>query len=98
MEAPGSPKQFSSPEEEVAYLRGEIARRERETPASPEKPSFESHARQELGAYSRFTPKKVLKEHYQLTDEEIAGAAERTQGATDRAGDSGAERAPFNAA
>lgn len=91
MEAPGAPKQFASPEEEVAYLRGEIAKHEREAPAAGTKEtpqaSFESRARAELGAYSRFTPKKVLKEHYQLTDEEIAGAAERAKGATDRAGE-----------
>ena len=80
-------QKFSSPEEEIAYLRAQIAKGE-QVAASQEAPvSYEVVAKKELGAYSRFTPKAVLSEKYQLGDAQVATIAERTEASADKAGE-----------
>lgn len=69
----GVPKQFSTPEEEIAFLRAQIASRERElgvhsVEANPA--DIENVAKEQLREYGAFTPKAVLDPSYQLPDEE----------------------------
>ncbi len=69
----GVPKQFSTPEEEIAFLRAQIASRERElgvhsVEANPA--DIENVAKEQLRQYGAFTPKAVLDPSYQLPDEE----------------------------
>ena len=58
----GTP-QFSSPEEEIAYLRERIAARERELlsrTTEVDTTDVETLGRQELREYAQFTPKVIL--------------------------------------
>lgn len=72
--------QFSSPEEELAHLRARTVER-----AETEQPqSYEQAARRELGAYSKFTPRSVLKEHYILDDAELDALASRLNESSNR--------------
>lgn len=71
----GVPKQFSSPEEEIQYLRQQIASKEREmlqrTPEiSPGEQ--ESIAKQEIKEYVSFTPKMILDPEYEIKGKELA--------------------------
>ncbi len=75
----GMPKRFSSPQEEITYLRERIAERERallnrssETDAA----DTETLTRQEIRDYTSFTPKMVLHPDYELTGEELAATIE----------------------
>ncbi|MEK7462164.1 MAG: DUF87 domain-containing protein [Patescibacteria group bacterium] len=75
----GVPKQFSSPDEEIEYLRQRIATRERELLArTPEidKADVETIGRQEINQYVGFTPKLVLDKNYQLSEEELRHSSE----------------------
>lgn len=61
--AEGVPKLFTSPEEEVQYLRGQIALREREMLGrhhEVDRHDTESIARETLREYGHFTPKVIL--------------------------------------
>jgi hypothetical protein len=69
----GTPKQFNSPEEEIAYLRAQISNREKELhlrggEVGPT--DIEVVAKQELREYGAFTPKMVLNPSYQLPETE----------------------------
>ena len=66
-ESPPAQK-FSSPEEEIAYLRARVAERERELSGAPETATRarETITKEELGKYSKFTPQAVLEKKYQL--------------------------------
>lgn len=78
-ERPSIPK-FSSPEEEIAYLRSQIAERgAREPERSPE-----HIAHEEVGKYSRFAPKAVLNEQYQLADTELDALRTQTEAASNK--------------
>lgn len=69
----GVPKQFSTPEEEIAFLRAQIASRERELgvhSAEANPADIENVAKEQLREYGAFTPKAVLDPAYQLPDEE----------------------------
>jgi hypothetical protein len=71
----GAPQQFSTPEEEIEYLRARIAARERELLArQPEADhvDFETVAKQELREYGMFTPKMVLTGERVLDGHELA--------------------------
>lgn len=86
-EKPEAPKQFSSPEEEIAYLRAQIARREGAVDTrAPEatRHTYESIAKQELDAYNRFAPKAVLTEKHRMKGKELAGAVEQAGTAGDQ--------------
>ncbi len=75
----GAPKQFTTPEQEIAYLRAQIAERERtllERTPEIDRTDIETVGRQEIKAYTSFTPKMVLDKEYQLTDEQLRQSVE----------------------
>ncbi len=63
---------FSSPQEEIAFLRAQIADKERITSVSAERPSRNEAAFEAVRAYRSFAPKDVLAETYRLKEHEIA--------------------------
>ena len=82
----GSPKQFSSPQEEIAFLRSQIAERERGMlEMTPEIGAAESEAfgRQELNEYSSFTPKMVLHPEYELLGRDLVESTNTVETAHD---------------
>lgn len=66
-------KKFSSPEEEIAYLRAKIEEREGGGESGPRGRS--AAARDVLGQYSRFTPQAVLEKKYALGARDLAREA-----------------------
>jgi hypothetical protein len=75
----GVPKQFSSPDEELEYLRRRIAERERELLSrTPEidKADIETIGKQEIKQYVSFTPKLILDKNYQIGDEQLRHSTE----------------------
>ncbi len=73
----GGPKQFSSPAEEVAYLREQLAHKEREVLSRVtelDSVERESIGKQELNKYHQFTPKMVLDPSYELSGQDMAEA------------------------
>jgi len=71
-------KQFQTPEEEIAFLRGQIAEKERELLArAPEADTqeLESIAKHQLFEYGTFTPNTVLAKERQMPPEEVAAEA-----------------------
>lgn len=74
------PRQFSSSEEEIAYLRNQIAQKEREMlQRTPEvdRTDIETVGKNELHEYGTFTPNAVLSKEYQLKDQELATSVEQ---------------------
>lgn len=73
------PQQFRSPEDEIQYLRSEIARHERELlerrPQADES-ELETVGKQALHEYGTFTPDAVLSAERQPAPDELAGHAE----------------------
>lgn len=86
MEREQIPQQFSTPEEEINFLRQRIAEREREllnrNPES-DQADFETAGKQEVKEYGKFTPKAVLHDDYQLPDQAVSEAAQQTEIAHD---------------
>lgn len=84
------PQQFQSPEEEIAFLRAQIAEKERalltRAPEADHR-ELETVARQQLAEYGRFTPNVVLASERQLPAEEVAGEAALLEVSHDPAGD-----------
>lgn len=75
----GGPRQFSTPQEEIEYLRQRIAERERELLSrTPEVDhvDIETVGKQEMQQYMSFTPKMVLHQNYELSAEETAASVE----------------------
>lgn len=75
----GVPKKFNTPEEEIAFLREEIARKERALLArAPEADSreLETVGKRQLFEYGTFTPNTVLSQEQQLDQTEVAAQAE----------------------
>ncbi|MEZ4195631.1 MAG: DUF87 domain-containing protein [Candidatus Paceibacterota bacterium] len=75
----GVPQQFSSPEEELKYLREKVALRERELLSrSPEidRTDIETVGKQEIKEYAQFTPKLILDKEHGLNDHELAASVE----------------------
>jgi hypothetical protein len=75
----GLSKQFSSPQEEIAYLRQQIAQKEREVLLrSPEidQADVETIAKKELFEYGTFTPNSILSKDHQLKEVELASSVE----------------------
>jgi len=75
----GTPKQFSSPEEELQYLRQQVARRELELLGhDPElmKKERDVVTKQEIHAYGTFTPQAVLSDGQRLQGHELASQLE----------------------
>ena len=80
------PTQFSSPQEEVDFLRAQLAQRERELlDRQPEidPAERESLGRQELNTYHSFTPKMVLDPSYELSGQDMQEAVATLETATD---------------
>jgi len=78
----GVPRKFSNPEEEIAFLRSQIAARERELhlrSGEVDHLDVETVAKQELHEYSAFTPRVVLHPEYQLTPEKYAEEAAKLE-------------------
>ena len=75
----GVPKKFSTPEEEIAYLRERIATRERDLQQkSPEanQVDVETIGKQEIKDYVEFTPKVILDPNYEIKDHEVTHSVE----------------------
>ena len=82
----GLPKQFSSPEEEITYLREKIAERERELllrNQEIDKVDIETIGKQELREYNSFTPKVILSKEHKIDDETVAISVEQINYAPD---------------
>jgi len=82
----GTPKQFSSPDEELIYLREKIALRERELMARNleiDHSDTETIARQELKEYASFTPKMILDRKHALDGPALAASVEQAAIARD---------------
>ena len=80
------PRQFSSPEEEISYLREKIAEREREILSrSPEvyKTDVETIGKQEIREYASFTPKMILSDEHRIDDPDLAMSVEQVNQALD---------------
>ena len=76
----GAPKQFSSPEEELIYLREKIALRERELLLrNPETDAADTEtiARQEIREYASFTPQVILDRAHALDSHTLATSVEQ---------------------
>lgn len=83
----GGPKQFSTPQEEIEYLRKRIAERERDLfSRTPEvdQADVETVGRQELQEYTSFTPKMLLHKEYEFSDEQVAHSVEGVSVAHDK--------------
>ncbi len=82
----GTPKQFASPQEEVEFLRAQLAARERVVLArTPEldPAERESMGRQELQSYTSFTPKLILHPEYELSGQAMHEAVATVETASD---------------
>ncbi len=78
--AEGAPKLFSSPEDEIQYLRQQIAVRERELMsrnAEVDAADIETIARQEIREYGSFTPKVILSQEQQLSPHALSAHIEQ---------------------
>lgn len=75
----GVPKKFASPEEEIAFLRQQIAEKERDvlerTPEVDEA-DVETLGKETLREYVSFTPKMVLDKQYEISPTELTQSAE----------------------
>jgi Helicase HerA, central domain len=80
------PKQFSSPEEELIYLRERIAARERELLSRNQEidhADTETIGKQEIREYASFTPQVILAREHRLEDPAIAASVEQVSIALD---------------
>ena len=76
----GVPKQFSSPEEELTYLRERIAARERELLSrnlEADPADTETIGRQEIKEYASFTPQVILAREHALDEPALAASVEQ---------------------
>lgn len=82
----GAPKQFRTPEEEIAFLREQIAEKERELlERTPEvdNTDIETVGKQQMKEYISFSPKMVLHKEYEMPAEDIAHSASAVEVAHD---------------
>ena len=86
----GIPKKFSTPEEEIAFLRQQIAHKERalldRTPEVDEA-DVETIGREQINEYVSFTPKMVLDKNMELKDHEVAESVSAVETASDPVGE-----------
>lgn len=83
-------QQFSSPEEEVRYLRAQIAERERELMARStevDRTDIETIGKQELKEYAQFTPKLILAMDHRFDEPALAASIELANKAHDPVGE-----------
>ena len=84
--AEGVPKQFTSPQEEIAYLRKQIAEKERgllDRAPEADLMEMETVAKQEIFEYGTFTPNTVLSGEHQLPAAEVAAHVEQIDSSFD---------------
>lgn len=70
----GAPQRFKTPEEEISYLREQIAEKERtllERSAEVDHTDVETIGKEQLQEYVSFTPKMVLDREYELQGQEL---------------------------
>ncbi len=75
----GTPKQFSSPQEEIEYLRQRIAEQERsvlEKEPQARAEQLEQVSQKEMREYASFTPQSVLNKDYEMPTHEVSHSAE----------------------
>ena len=85
MEKPSG--QFGSPEEEIAFLREQIAKQERDLIGrnlEADQADFETIGKQELREYVTFTPKSVLNKDHRPSEEDEVAALTRIEDAKDK--------------
>ncbi len=86
----GIPRKFASPEEEIAFLRQQIAERERvllERSAGVDDADIQTIGREQIKEYVSFTPKMVLDPNYEIKDEELSRSVEAVNIASDPVGE-----------
>ncbi len=87
MESPQVAKRFSTPEEEIAYLRGEVARHERtllDRNMLADQQEVVKAGSEALHEYASHDPKVVLMPRHQLDTDEVRGNAEYIKTARDK--------------
>ncbi len=75
----GLPQKFSTPEEEIAFLRQQIAGSEQELlsrTAEVDSADIETVGKEQIKEYVSFTPKMILDSEYELKDEALAQSVE----------------------
>jgi len=79
------PHKFSSPEQEISFLRQKIAERERELldrSVAVDSSDIETISRQQIKEYVSFTPKMVLDPNYELKDRSLVESIETVKTAS----------------
>ena len=66
-----STAKFRSPEEELAYLRGKVAEKEREIDAAPNKFEGDRIARREIATYAEHPPAQILHEAVVMAEHDV---------------------------
>ena len=82
----GLTQKFSSPEEEIAFLRQQLADSERvlyERAPEADQAEIETINKQQLKEYISFTPKMVLQPEYEIQGEELARSVESLDTSSD---------------
>jgi hypothetical protein len=82
----GISQKFTSPEEEIAFLRKQIANRERELlgrTAEVDQADVETIGREQIKKYVSFTPKMVLDPSYEIKEEELVRSIETVNFSSD---------------
>lgn len=82
----GLTQKFSTPEEEIAFLRQQIADSERtlyERAPEADQSEIETVNKEQLKEYISFTPKMVLQPEYEMQGEELAQSVESLNTASD---------------
>lgn len=75
----GIPQKFTTPEEEIAFLRQQIAEKERvllSRTAEVDKADIETLGREQIKEYVSFTPKMILDPSYELQGEDLVRSVE----------------------
>jgi len=84
----GGPKQFSNPQEEIEFLRQQIANKERELlDRSPEADDsdIETVGKMQMKEYHTFTPKRILHPEYELEGQNLHESIKLVETASDPA-------------
>ncbi len=77
MEFHAEKEQFKNPEEEIAYLKEELARREGALGRAPRASEREHLAKETIAAYQKAAPEKVLADSFRMPEHETEGIALR---------------------
>lgn len=82
----GVPQKFSTPEEEINFLREQIAKKEQELlgrSAEVDVADTETIARQEINEYVSFTPKLILEGGYELQGKDLVESIQTVENSYD---------------